>query len=71
MLLQFNFSNYGPFKNETSLNLEATSYSEYKEQVRVIDGNKILPVNVIFGANGSGKSFVYLECTDKFGLTCR
>lgn len=59
MLLQFNFSNYGPFKNETSLNLEATSYSEYKEQVRVIDGNKILPVNVIFGANGSGKSFVY------------
>ena len=59
MLLQFNFSNFGPFKNEASLNLEATSYVEYKEQVRVLDSKKILPVSVIFGANASGKSFIY------------
>lgn len=59
MLLQFNFSNYGPFKNDTSLSLEATSYSEYKDQVRTLGSKKILPVSVIFGANASGKSFVY------------
>ena len=59
MLLQFNFSNFGPFKNEASLNLEATPYSEYKEQIRSIGSKKVLPVGVIFGANASGKSFVY------------
>lgn len=59
MLLQFNFSNFGPFKNEVSLNLESTSYSEYKDQVRSVGSKKILPVCVIFGANASGKSFVY------------
>ena len=59
MLLQFNFSNFGPFKDGASLNLEATSYSEYKEHIRKIGDKKALPVGVIFGANASGKSFVY------------
>lgn len=59
MLLQFNFENYGPFKDEVSLNLEATPYSEYKEHVRILDSKKVLPLSVIFGANASGKSFVY------------
>ena len=59
MLLQFNFKNYGPFKDEVSLNLEATSYSEYKDQIRIIGSKKLLPVSVIYGANASGKSFVY------------
>ena len=59
MLLQFNFKNFGPFKNEASLNLEATSYSEYKDQIRAVGNKKILPVGVIYGANASGKSFLY------------
>ena len=59
MLLEFKFSNYGPFRDEVSLSLEATAYSEYKDQIRTIGRKKILPVGVIFGANASGKSFVY------------
>ena len=59
MLLQFNFENYGPFKEEVSLNLEATSDAEYKEQIRTIGSKKVLPVAAIYGANASGKSFTY------------
>lgn len=59
MLLQFNFENYGPFKEEASLNLEATPYAEYKEQIRTIGSKKVLPVAAIYGANASGKSFTY------------
>ena len=59
MFLQFNFSNFGPFKNEVSLDMEATSYSEFKDQVRTIGNKNILPLGVIYGANASGKSFIY------------
>lgn len=59
MLLQFNFGNFGPFRDEVSLGLEATPYAEYKEQIRLVGNKKLLPLAAIFGANASGKSFVY------------
>ncbi len=59
MLLQFNFENYGPFKDAASLSLEATSYTEFKEQIRTIGSKKILPLTAIYGANASGKSFTF------------
>lgn len=59
MLLQFNFSNYKSFANETTLDLTATGISELSHHVIHIGKERLLPVAAIFGANASGKSHVY------------
>lgn len=58
MLLQFNFKNFRSFRDETSLDMEATRESEYPEHIVKNGGEKLLPVMAIFGANASGKSNV-------------
>lgn len=58
MLIQFNFSNYKSFRNETTLDLSATKENELPYHVRRIKEEKVLPVAVIYGANASGKSNV-------------
>ena len=49
MLLQFNFSNFVPLKDGASLNLEATSYSEYKEHIRKIGNKKFCQLGLFSG----------------------
>ena len=59
MLIQFNFKNYKSFRDETTLDLSATNITEFSERVEKVNGEKILPVAAIYGANASGKSNVY------------
>lgn len=58
MLLQFNFKNYKSFKNETCLEMRATSISEHKDRIFSEANEKALPVVAIYGANAHGKSNV-------------
>lgn len=56
MLLQFKFKNYKCFYDETILDLMATGEKRHIDSTIDINGNKILPVIEINGANASGKS---------------
>ncbi len=57
MLLMFKVKNYTSFKEETILDLRATTYVQHPSHV--IKANKkinLLKTNVLYGANASGKS---------------
>lgn len=58
MLIQFRFKNHKCFYDETILDLMATKEKRHLETTFDINGNKILPVIAIHGANASGKSSV-------------
>lgn len=58
MLCQFSFENYKSFKDENTLDFYAESITEHKESL-IADKNydeKILPLAVLYGPNGGGKS---------------
>lgn len=59
MLLQFRFKNYKSFAEEAVLDLTATSIREHVNSLIEKNGNKVLPVAAIFGANASGKSNIF------------
>ena len=54
----FKFRNYGPFKDEAVLDMRAVaSYKEHPYNlIGENDGNALLKVVSIYGANASGKS---------------
>jgi len=58
MLVMFKFRNYGPFKEEAVLDMRAvTSYKEHPHNlIEENDGNALLKVVSIYGANASGKT---------------
>ncbi|MCD8069119.1 MAG: ATP-binding protein [Lachnospiraceae bacterium] len=56
MLIQFRFKNFKSFRDDTILDLSATSISEHSDRVVSAGYEKLLPVAAIFGANASGKS---------------
>lgn len=56
MLLQFKFKNHKCFYDETILDLIATQEKRHINSTIDINGNKILPVVEVHGANASGKS---------------
>lgn len=60
MLSQFSFSNYKSFKEEAFLDFTAEPIKDNKKSVIVdqADGEEFLPVLVIYGPNGGGKSTV-------------
>lgn len=60
MLSQFIFGNYKSFKDETILDLTPANIREHKESLIIdpLDGEKFLPVAVMYGPNGGGKSTV-------------
>lgn len=67
MLCQFIFKNFRSFKDEAILDMQAIKISEHENSLIVdkMDGTEFLPVAVIYGPNGGGKSsvleaFVYL-----------
>ena len=56
MLLQFKFKNHECFYDETILDLTATKEKRHIDSTININGNNILPIIEIHGANASGKS---------------
>lgn len=60
MLIQFNFKNFKSFKNQTTLDMTATSITEHP--YNLIKGNnddeKYVKIAAIYGANASGKSSI-------------
>jgi AAA15 family ATPase/GTPase len=67
VLCQFTFKNFKSFKDEATLDMQAAKISEHEDSLIVdqTDGAEFLPVAVIYGPNGGGKSsvleaFVYL-----------
>lgn len=65
MLIEFTFENFKCYKDETTLNMEAAPLAEHAETlIEDKGGRKCLPVSVIYGPNGGGKSSVLqaLQC---------
>lgn len=59
MLIQFNFKNFKGFKDETTLDMTATSITEHPYNlIDVSEDEKYVKVAAIYGANASGKSSV-------------
>lgn len=57
MLYQFSFQNYKSYKNEAVLDYQAATVPEFSETLLGDDkGGWALPVGVIYGPNGGGKS---------------
>ncbi len=57
MLCQLTFQNFKSYKNETTLDFQAASLPEFKESLIIEDpASSLLPVSVIYGPNGGGKS---------------
>lgn len=61
MLCQFSVKNFRCIKDEITLDLQATNISEHVQSLLSdVDGEKFLPLSVIYGPNASGKSTVLL-----------
>ncbi len=59
MLYQFTFKNFKSYKDETIFDMQAENIGEFSETLlKTNSGRTILPVSVIYGPNGGGKSGV-------------
>ncbi|MEG0671730.1 ATP-binding protein [Clostridium sp.] len=58
MLIQFNFKNFKSFRDDTSLDMTATSITEHPYNLINFEDEKYIKVAAIYGANASGKSSV-------------
>lgn len=57
MLCQFAFKNFKSYKNETTLDFRAATLPEFKDTLITNEiASDLLPVSVIYGPNGGGKS---------------
>ena len=57
MLCQFSFKNFMSYKDETVFDLQAESLNEFSDSIIEFDGvSNLLPVSVIYGPNGGGKT---------------
>lgn len=68
MLIEFTFENFKCYRDETTLQMTAASIGEHAETLAPGPGKrKILPVAVIYGPNGGGKSSVLqaLMCLER------
>ena len=59
MLCQFSVRNYKSIRDEMTFDMQALAISEHTDRIiNDADGQKFLPVSVIYGPNGGGKSNV-------------
>lgn len=57
MLCQFSFKNFKSYKDETTFDLQAASLPEHNDSLVINEkGNELLPVSVVYGPNGGGKT---------------
>lgn len=69
MLCQFTVKNYQCLKNETTFDMQAANISEHSDSlIESLDGEKFLPLGVIYGPNGSGKSTLLYAL---YALVCK
>ena len=70
MLCQFTFKNFKSYRDETTLDFQAAPIKEFSESLLKTEGasGSFLPVAVIYGPNGGGKSGVLeaLEALRRF-----
>lgn len=61
MLCQFSFQNYRSYRAETTFDFQATAVPEFSDSLlSKTKGSALLPVGVIYGPNGGGKSNLLL-----------
>ncbi|MBQ4260041.1 MAG: AAA family ATPase [Lachnospiraceae bacterium] len=59
MLCQFTVKNYKSIREAATLDLQAVAISEHEDSIIIDkDGDKYLPISVLYGPNGGGKSNV-------------
>ncbi len=59
MLCQFSVRNYKSIREEMTFDMQAAAIMEHKDRIiKMKDGENFLPVSVIYGPNGGGKSNV-------------
>lgn len=58
MLIEFKFSNFRSFRDETVLSMKATGLSTFKDSLLSYGHLRLLPGIAIYGKNGGGKSNV-------------
>lgn len=57
MLCQFSFQNFRSYRDETTLDFQAAALPEFRETLISSEhATDLLPVNVVYGPNGGGKS---------------
>jgi len=74
MICQFSFENYKSFRDEVTLDFQATNIHEFDESLlssRLSPQKKILPVAAIYGPNGGGKSGVLEALGSLIGFVLR
>ena len=61
MLCQFSFKNFKSYKEITTFDFQATSIPEFSESLLMSEkADALLPVGVIYGPNGGGKTNLLL-----------
>ena len=61
MLCQFSFQNFKSYKSETTLDFQVAPLPEFTETLITDEyASSLLPVNVIYGPNGGGKTNLLL-----------
>ena len=57
MLCQFSFQNFKSYKEETTFDFQAAAIPEFSASLLgEEEGGRLLPVGVVYGPNGGGKS---------------
>lgn len=57
MLCQFSFKNFKSYKNETVFDFQAATLTEFEDSlIATANANPLLPVGVLYGPNGGGKT---------------
>lgn len=60
MFLQFKFANFRSYADETVFDMTATPIKEHRSSLIQKNGQNILPVAAVYGANASGKSSFFM-----------
>lgn len=69
MICQFTFKNFKSYKNETAFDFQAANLPEFKDSlIKTEKGSDILPLGVIYGPNGGGKTNILQALTYMISL---
>lgn len=59
MLVEFTISNFRSFYKESTFSMEASSIREFSDSVITHYKKRLLPLNIVYGANASGKTNLF------------